>query len=415
MKRGLVLFTVVLAVAAFAATAWAGAFRIPEAGTRAMGQANAFVGQADDPSAVHHNAAGITQLEGTQILVGMNRITPETDFTNDTTFTKDTMVDDIFNVPYFFYTNHLGDSAWWLGLGINAPFGLGTEWDDTTFFNGALEAFANSALAGVPLVTKTSLEIVKLAPMFAHKLNDRFSYGFGPEYYQVQEIIYDGGSTTGPYKVTGDGDGFGFGLSGIYQATDALRVGLSWHSEVTAEIDVKATNFPTSGLPFTGNASVDLNLPATLAVGVNYQASDAFSFNLDLDQTMWSAYDKLEFKSGGATLRTVNKNYDDVTAIRLGGSYKVDDNWTVRAGYLTEPTPVIEETFDPRLPDADATAIFLGGGYDTGQWAVNGAYMALTKDTRNVDSDEPAGLAFVYDGKYESTIGIIAFDLTYRF
>ena len=419
MKRNLTLILVAAAMVVLAAgPAMAGAFRIPEAGTPAMGQANAFVGQADDPSAVHHNAAGMTMLEGTQIMTGLNLISPESSYTVDT-FGVESDADKIdFLVPYFFYTNHIGESDWWVGFGLNAPFGLGTEWDDSVFFNGALGAFVNSALAGVPLITETTLEIVKIAPVFAHKINDQFSYGFGPEYYKVQKIVYDGGSTTGPYAVDGDGDGFGFGLSALYQASDAVRLGLSYHSGVTAEITVDATNFPISATTsYTGNAKVDLNLPETLAVGVHYQATDVLSFNLDLDQTMWSDYDKLEFKdTSGTVLRTVPKGYDDVMAVRIGGEYSVDDNWKIRAGYLTEPTPVVEDTFDPRLPDADATAFFLGGGYDAGQWAINGAYMALTKDDRDVDTDEPgAGLDFVYDGKYSSTIDIIAFDFIYRF
>ena len=152
---------------------------------------------------------------------------------------------------------------------------------------------------------------------------------------------------------------------------------------------------------------------------MHYQVSDALSLNLDLDQTMWSDYDQLQFKdSSGNVLRTIPKGYDDVLAVRLGGEYSVNDNWKVRAGYLTEPSPVVENTFDPRLPDADATAFFLGGGYDVGTWAINGAYMALTKDDRTVDTDEPVPgtpLDVVYDGKYESTIDIIAFDFIYRF
>ena len=421
MKRNFTILLVAAAMLALAAgPAMAGGFRIPEAGTPAMGQANAFVGQADDPSAVHHNAAGMTMLEGTQIMTGLNMITPESSFTVDTFGVKSDADKIDFLVPYFFYTNHIGESDWWVGFGVNAPFGLGTEWDDSAFFNGALEAFASSFLAGVPLITETTLEIVKIAPVFAHKISDQFSYGFGPEYYKVQKIVYDGGSTTGPYAVDGDGDGFGFGLSALYQATDAVRLGLSYHSGVTAEVTVDATNFPIAATTsYTGKAKVDLNLPATLAVGAHFQATDALSFNLDLDQTMWSDYDKLEFKdNSGNLLRTVPKGYDDVLAVRIGGEYSVDDNWKIRAGYLTEPSPVVEETYDPRLPDADATAFFLGGGYDAGNWAINGAYMALTKDDRDVDTDEPTPggpLDFVYDGKYKSTVNIIAFDFIYRF
>ncbi len=408
-----------------AGPAMAGAFRIPEAGTRAMGQANAFVGQADDPSAVHHNAAGLVNLEGTQIMVGMNLITPESSFTTDflpIAGQSGDAKDKDFQVPYLFYTNHLGDSDWYFGLGINAPFGLGTEWDTSAPFNIVPAAPYNIPF---PWVEETTLEIVKIAPVAAYRVSDQFSVGFGPEYYDVQKVVYNGGAFAGAgtntvYSMKGDGDGFGFTLSGLYEASDIISVGLAYHSEVKTELSGNATGFPTDlflldGSTFTGKTSVDLNLPATLALGIHFQATDSLSLNFDVDQTNWSAYDKLEFKSGGTTFRTVNKDYDDVVAIRIGGEYSIDDNWRVRAGYLTEPSPVIEETFDPRLPDADATAFFIGGGYDEGQWAINGAYMALTKDDRDVDTDEPNPAVPIYDGTYKSSIDIIALDFIYRF
>ena len=83
MKKEMLLFLALTALLLFTTEpAMAGAFRIPEAGTPAMGQANAFVGQADDPSAVHHNAAGIVYLDDTQVMLGMNVVSPESSFTN---------------------------------------------------------------------------------------------------------------------------------------------------------------------------------------------------------------------------------------------------------------------------------------------------------------------------------------------
>jgi long-subunit fatty acid transport protein len=49
---------------------YAGGFAIDEQGAAAMGRANAFSAQADDPSALFYNPAGIGQLEGTEISVG---------------------------------------------------------------------------------------------------------------------------------------------------------------------------------------------------------------------------------------------------------------------------------------------------------------------------------------------------------
>ncbi|MFV1956404.1 MAG: OmpP1/FadL family transporter [bacterium] len=416
MKKCFIILTVFSLVLILAAgTAFAGAFRIPESGAAAMAQGNAFVGQADDPSAVHHNPGAITGLEGNQFMSGLNIISPESEFEGVD------MKKETFYVPYLFYTNHLGEGDWWLGFGVNAPFGLGTEWDSSAAFNAFFRGI--TPLNPVDIVTKTSLEIVKISPVAAYRVNDNFSVGFGPEYYYVKEVIYNGGSSDGAgtgweYTMDGDGNGLGFTFGSLYQATDALRIGFSYHSGVTAELSGDAAGLPeTSGAPYTGKASVDLNIPDTYAVGINYRASEKFSFNVDLDFTQWSDYDKLVFKRpDGSVIRTITKNYEDVMATRLGGSYYVDNNWTVRVGYFTEPTPVPESTFDPRLPDADATAISVGAGYDAGSWATNFAYMAVSKDDRDVNSDEPNPLIdTIYDGVYKTSIRLISADVTFRF
>jgi long-chain fatty acid transport protein len=415
MRKSLLIPLVAMVGLAFSVTTvTAGAFRIPEAGATAMGQGNAFVGQADDPSAVHHNPAAITGLEGIQILAGMTMITPESEFEGESA-EKET-----FYPPYFFYTNQISDSDWYLGFGVSAPFGLGTEWDEDAGFNQTFRSL--TPLNPVDAVTETVVEIAKIAPVAAYRINDQFSVGFGPEYYDVMKVVYKGGSSDGAgtgfeYSLKGDGDGLGYVLSGLYQASDSLRIGFAWHSGVTAELTGNAANFPDDvGVPQTTKASVDLNLPDTMALGIHYEISDVFSVNLDLDQTQWSDYEKLEFKySNGSVLRTINKEYEDVLAIRAGGQYRINDNWTVRGGFLIEPTPVIEETFDPRVPDSDASGITVGAGYDADSWAVNFAYMALSKKDRDVDSDEPAALPTLFDGEYKSSVDLLSTDVTFRF
>src|SRR5207302_5587401 len=50
--------------------AGAGGLSFSENGAAAAGKANAFVGEADDPSAIFYNPAGMTQLPGTQVMAG---------------------------------------------------------------------------------------------------------------------------------------------------------------------------------------------------------------------------------------------------------------------------------------------------------------------------------------------------------
>ena len=58
--------------------------RIQGQGTAASGQGNAFTAQADDPSAVHYNPAGLTQLTGVQIMGGALWVGGTTGFTSPT-------------------------------------------------------------------------------------------------------------------------------------------------------------------------------------------------------------------------------------------------------------------------------------------------------------------------------------------
>ncbi len=44
--------------------------RIQGQGAAASAMSNAFVAQADDPSALHYNPAGMTQLQGLQFMAG---------------------------------------------------------------------------------------------------------------------------------------------------------------------------------------------------------------------------------------------------------------------------------------------------------------------------------------------------------
>src|SRR4030042_1840291 len=72
-----------------AATSFAAAFRLPEAGAKAMGMGFAFTAQADDPSAIYYNPAGLTQLSGTNFMGGATYVRE-----NGQTFTGSTSLDN---------------------------------------------------------------------------------------------------------------------------------------------------------------------------------------------------------------------------------------------------------------------------------------------------------------------------------
>ena len=65
MKNKLVLASMLATLTGTASLALAAGFKINEQGAKAMAMANAFVAQADDPTALYYNPAGIA-LKGSQ-------------------------------------------------------------------------------------------------------------------------------------------------------------------------------------------------------------------------------------------------------------------------------------------------------------------------------------------------------------
>ncbi len=118
----------------------AAGFAIIETSASGMGQA--FAGAAavaEDPSTIYFNPAGMMYLEGTQVTAGVHIIKSKAEFQDggNTDLTNYGVAQggdggdagDTFYVPNFYYIRDFGDK-YKIGIGINAPFGLGTEYDN---------------------------------------------------------------------------------------------------------------------------------------------------------------------------------------------------------------------------------------------------------------------------------------------
>ncbi|MDT8365207.1 MAG: outer membrane protein transport protein [bacterium] len=413
MKRN---FTILLVAAAMlmlaAGPAMAAGFRIPEAGAKAMGLSNAFVGQADDPSAVQLNPAGLTQVEGNQVLTGITAITTSNSYA-DTGGTSSDANRGNFFPPHFYYSNHLGEGQWWLGLGMTVPFGLGTDWEVDSFSR---------------IVTKTNLEMIKLNPVMAYKASDSMSLAFGVDYYHVLTASFANEATVinqlddGYQELEGDGAGFGFNVGMLYTASDDLSIGFAYRTgttiEVEGEIDVTADITGSSVTGYPVPAKVDLNLPATAALGLSYRTSDKLRLNFDVDWTGWSAYDELKIKHAdlGVVLSLAPKDYDDTIAYRVGAEYELTEKWDLRGGFLLDTSPVPEETYDPRLPDGDRWGVSIGAGYTRDAWTIDMAYMFVNLDKESiVNSITDSGGTQNVNGDYEGDINLIGLSVGYAF
>ncbi len=310
--RGWKMLSVLLILLFTASTSFAAGFRLPEAGAKAMGMGFAFTAQADDPSAIYFNPAGLTQLKGQNVMLGLtyvkengaeyNGTTPVDDFqTGFTTRKSETQKTLNFYIPNAYYTNTNAKTGFSYGVGIFTPFGLGQEYD-----NGNNDSIFRNQ------ITKIDLKTIVVNPTIAFKVNDVLSLGLGIDYMWGQAKLAKTpwaptlGGNLYNLDMKADGDAWGYNFGVLVKATENLRIGANYRSPFTLTLkdgDVNLANINTTGAPALGGASVSqaffggktsfgtngnatLYLPATFALGASYTMG-RLTMNADADWTFW--------------------------------------------------------------------------------------------------------------------------------
>lgn len=434
--RGWRSLPVLLVLLFTASTSFAAGFRLPEAGAKAMGMGFAFTAQADDPSAIYFNPAGLTQLKGQNVMIGVTYVrenggefTGTTPVDNTTATKGETQKDLNFFIPNAYYTRTTNSGNVAYGVGIFSPFGLGQEYE-----NKSTSIFRNQ-------ITKIDLQTIVVNPTIAFKVNDVLSVGAGIDWmYGTAELaktaVVPGVGNIFNLDLDGDGDAWGYNFGILLTPTANLRIGANYRSPFTLRIkdgDVEIRNIDNTvpfippkvtvatvfgGTSFDTKGSATIHMPATFALGAAYTAGKV-TVEADADWTFWHSYRSLPIDikdNKGPLLPDSNppKNWKDVVALRLGAEYRVTDPLALRAGFVYDPTPVPAETMGPELPDATRLNYMVGAGYKVGSWTIDGAFMYIDKFDRTVNNQfTAAGTGF--NGTWTGDAWLLGLDVGYKF
>jgi len=429
--RGWKMVPVLLVVLFTASTSLAGGFRLPEAGAKAMGMGFAFTAQADDPSAIYFNPAGLTQLKGQNAMVGGTYLHLDGgEFTGVTPLTGGASLNESqeslnFIIPNAYYTRTTNDGYISYGVGVFAPFGLGQEYD-----NKETSIFRNQ-------ITKIDLMTIVVNPTIAFKINDALSVGFGVDWMwgraKLEKTPVGPGGIGNLYdsELKGDGDAWGYNFGVLLKPTENFRVGANYRSPFNLKIkdaDVNVSNInPAYGLvpalgapPSNTRGSATIAMPATFALGAAYTMGK-LTVEADADWTFWSSFSSLPItiqNPSSPTFISTNapKNWEDVCALRLGVQYQVTAPLSLRAGFVYDPTPVPDSTLGPELPDADKMDYSVGAGYKIGAWTIDVAGMYIDKKDRTVsnmrlEGSNPVG----QNGTWTGSSWLASVDIGYKF
>ncbi len=324
----------------------------------ATGLGRAFAGDgviADNASTMAKNPASMALFDAPALSLGVIAIDTDVKVKN-ATYTSlmrpnalpDEQIGGTSFAPNIYYIHPLNEK-WTVGAGLYSNFGTKTEFSND---------YVANEYGGL-----TDVKSVNLALSAAFRVNEHWSLGGG------LDVIYGSGKLERSNKILGpiinkdpkntsllkadaDGVALGFNLGTVYELNENNRFGLSYRYSPTLEAkgDIK---YLGNNL---GNQKLKMPLPDMAEFSGFNKLNDKFAVHYSIQWIRWSEFDVLE-TSGGVNLN--DYEWQDGWHYSIGGTYYLNDTWTLRAGYMHD-TSAQDKRTSISVPDS-ARNWFSGG------------------------------------------------------
>ncbi|HEY0223629.1 MAG TPA: outer membrane protein transport protein [Pseudolabrys sp.] len=263
-------------------------------------------------------------------------------------------------VPSSYYTYQF-NQRFWLGLSVNAPFGLAESFPD----NWAGRAYAAGG---------ENLKTYNAAPTIAYKFNDWLSVGVGAQIQYASASFTQGVAALGPTNqlgVSGAGYGFGFTAGATLTPTPFTTIGLGYRSAINNKINGTMVVPPALlGAATAGSVNTTLNLPDIVSLGLRQRLTSQWTALGTIEWSNWSRIGTANIlQPSGAPATVVGApvvipfQYKDGWFFSAGAEYQWNPRMALRAGVAYEISPVTDTVRVPAIPDADRTWLSIGGTY----------------------------------------------------
>lgn len=313
-----------------------------------------------------------------------------------------------FAIPHLYFTSQLSDDLWF-GLGMFSRMGLGDEFPAGWF--------------GRYNSTKVDIQTFDVSPTLAWRATDWLSVGAGVtfQYFDIvleQDIDAAGIAGLRAYndpspspldvhqRIHGDDDcAVGWDLGVKVDPLEGLHFGLAYHSQI--KINAKGHARYTAPAPIRAaypaffrdtKAQGKITEPDYWMGAVAYDFTDRLTLGLNVTRSGWSSWDELviteerAFLPGHGTLRA-EKDWNDVWRYSVGGSYKIDENWTALASFTWDDSPINPKHADYLVP-ADTREIYAFGlSWENDDWAIDGMYFFENINDLSIDARPAEGIA----------------------
>ena len=416
---------VVGAMLAMSGTAVASGFALIEQNGSGLG--NAYAGgaaSAEDASTIFYNPAGMSRLSGKQIAVAGSLIKPSAKFTNNGSSPAAASgqplggnggdAGSLALLPNAYFAMDIIPQMKF-GLGINAPFGLKTEYE--------------AGWAGRFQALKSEVKTINVNPTLSYQVNEMVSLGVGLDYQKINAELTNnvvlGLGVVGTAKLTGSDNAWGYNLGALFQVNPDTRVGVAYRSSINYKLsgDLLVTG-PTGTTVKDPSVTADIKTPDSLSLSAFNQINSSWDFMGDITWTGWGKFNELRVvdSSTGATASLTNENWKNTYRVSVGANFHYNDQWTSRMGIAFDQSPVEDQYRTARIPDNSRTWLSIGGQYKPNkESALDFGYAHLfVKDASISNNNGSAGTPSTATvgnlvGTYKSSVDILSVQYTQNF
>lgn len=419
MRRSLLALALVgwCALSAHAAGLYLYELGSPDVGLAAAG----YAARAQDASTAFTNPAGMTRLEGTELMLGPQALRTVVEFNpNDGTTT----------------TGDDGDGGAWLPTGglfvthkVTPNLAVGLS--GFGFFGNTLD-YGNDWV-GRYYVTKIVLQGMSLSPAVGYRVNDWLSVGASAilSYMTFEQRLNVNllGPEDGELRVRDDDWVLAGKFGVLVEPRRGTRFGLTYLTK--ADLDFKdAPQFRgMEGTLLLGileqagivGAKLDLGMTAPQAVMLSgyHEVTERLALLANVGWEEWSAFGKVDVAvntNGGEASVTADRNYNDTWHAALGAQYRISEPWLLSLGVAYDTSMVDDADRTPDLP------VGASWRFGTGcQWkqserlTIGGAYAVAYAGDLDMEV-ERGPLSGKVSGKYDgAALHFLSLNLDWRF
>ena len=404
--------------------AFASSFQLQEQSASGLGLAYSGMAAAtQDASTAFWNPAGMSFISGTEVSVAADFIAPQFNFTSDGGPPAGSTYAAFGNggnggvsavVPAFYLRTPITSSVS-VGLAINTPFGLSTDW--------------NSQWAGMFYAVNSKLQTININPVISLKVNDLLSFGAGVSYQRLDATLTNALTPLIPAAqghVNGDEWAWGWNVGVLADLGDGTRVGLTYRSgfnyRLTGGLTFNSAASPlAAALPPPSSIAADVKLPDVASVAIAKRFDSGVRVLSDFTFTRWNSLQGLTVvatsgPAAGAAISSLPLNNTNSWRAGVGLEYPVNPVWLLRVGTAYDRSPIPDQYRGPRLPDSDRTWLALGGRIQLDErWTldVGFAHLWLKDASSELPATGPVPGALL--GTYTSNTNIVGVQTSVHF